>query len=102
MTDTQIINQLRNGNHLERSEIERAKKIIQNLNAELKSREGTQAPEALQSHYENSTAFTVKLKDQEGNVYKVLPGKGIKSKKGIPFTKIKYPDNGLNTGWRKF
>jgi len=39
MTDTQIINQLRNGNHLERSEIERAEKIIHSLNAELKSRQ---------------------------------------------------------------
>jgi hypothetical protein len=54
--------------------------------------------ETLQSHYHNGTAFKVKIKDKEGNVYKVPPGKGIRSEMMVPFTKIKYP----NTGWRKF
>jgi len=39
MTDTQIINQLMNGNHLERREIERAQRVIRDLNRELKNRQ---------------------------------------------------------------
>lgn len=38
MTDLQLIKQLLNGEHLEPKELQRSKKILNNLNQEIKSR----------------------------------------------------------------
>jgi hypothetical protein len=38
MSDTQILTQLLNGNHLNKKEIERAKQLTNRINAEIKTR----------------------------------------------------------------